>query len=302
MRVLDMRVNPDFYNDIVSAVNQAQAREQVALEQVSSGRRVSQPSDDPAAFAAWANNTAALSEVDQFQQNVATTQSLLNTADSTLSSVVTGLNQAITLGVEGANGSISDQNRQEIAQNVSGIRDQMVQLANLNFQGVYVFAGTANRNPPFALDSAAGSGVQYSGNDQVNTVQIGDGRSTAINLPGDQIFTNSSGNVMGSLTQLINVLQSGTQDDIAAATTAVRSALDQVSQQRTFYGTTLNSLQQDDSFLSQENVNLKSNENTLVGVDLTQAATNLTAAQTAVSATLEAAAKVLPMSILDYLH
>lgn len=297
-----MRVNPDFYTDIVFAVNQAQVREQTALQQLSSGRRVNQPSDDPAAFGAWANNTAASSQVDQFRQNIATTQGLLNTADSTLNSVVTGLSQAISLGIEGANGSISDQNRQEIAQNVSGIRDQIIQLANLNFQGVYVFAGTANKQPPFALDGTSGSGVSYAGNDQTNSVQIGDGRSTAINVPGSQIFTNPNGNAMGALTNLINVLQSGTQGDIADATAAVRSALDQVSQQRTFYGTTLNSLQQDDSFLAQESIDLKSNENTLVGVDLTQAATDLTAAQTSVNATLEAAAKILPLSILDYLH
>lgn len=62
-----MRVNPNFYNDIVSAVNQAQVREQTALQQLSSGRRVNLPSADPAAFGAWANNTAANSQVDQFR-------------------------------------------------------------------------------------------------------------------------------------------------------------------------------------------------------------------------------------------
>jgi flagellar hook-associated protein 3 FlgL len=296
-----MRVNPNIYGDIVQAVNGAQSREQTALQQVSTGLRVNQPSDDPAAFGAWTQNTAAQSQAAQYQQNISSVQSLLQTADSALGTVVTSLTQAITLGVEGGTGTSNSQNQQSIAAAVSGIQNQIISLANTSFQGTFVFAGTANNAPPFALNSSTGV-VTYSGSSNTNSVQIGDGLSTAVNVPGDQIFTNPNGNVMQSLTQLVQALQSGSTSAIQTATAAVRSALDQVSQQKVFYGNTENALQSQDSFLSTEVVSLKSNENALVGADVTQSATDLSAAQTALSATYAAAGRILPMSILNYLQ
>ena len=106
---------------------------------------------------------------------------------------------------------------------------------------------------------------------------------------------------MGSLQQLITALQSGNTTNIGDATTQVSSALGYVSQQRVFYGNSTNQLNANQTFLQQEKVNLQTQENTLVGVDMAKAATDLSQAQTAHSAALAALARVLPESLLDYL-
>ncbi len=85
------------------------------------------------------------------------------------------------------------------------------------------------------------------------------------------------------------------------ATGDLRNALDMVSRQRVFYGNTLNQLNAQKSYLQQESVNLSTQENSLVGIDVSEAAIDLTQAETANSATLSAAARVLPQSLLDYL-
>ena len=73
---------------------------------------------------------------------------------------------------------------------------------------IVIFAGTAVDVTPFVLNAADPSGVTYQGNSGVNSIDLANGESAPINLPGNQIFTNASGNVFGALTQLINAVQS----------------------------------------------------------------------------------------------
>ena len=96
-------------------------------------------------------------------------------------------------------------------------------------------------------------------------------------------------------------LGSGTTTDIGNAVTAVRSALTNVSQQRVLYAGVVNQINAQESFLSQETISLTSQQQSLTGIDISVAVSNLTQAQIAHSTILAAAAKVLPTSLLDYL-
>src|SRR5262244_1809103 len=106
-----MRVNPNPASDVLAAIQQTQAQEQVALQQLSSGKRVNAPSDDPAASANEIRNLATESRIDQYLQSVSSLQAQMQTADSTLNSVVTTLNQAVSLGVEATNATLSASNK-----------------------------------------------------------------------------------------------------------------------------------------------------------------------------------------------
>ena len=178
----------------------------------------------------------------------------------------------------------------------------MVQLGNTSYQGNYIFAGTATTTKPFVLDPTQASGVTYNGNSGTNSVQIADGRSLQTNVPGSQIFLGSGGNVMQSLQQLVTALNSGDTTAIGTATTALGTSLNYVSQQREFYGSAVQALNSNQSFLQQEQVNLQSQETRLVGADMAKAATDLAQATTTHDAALAALAKVIPTSLLDYLH
>jgi flagellar hook-associated protein 3 FlgL len=296
-----MRVNPNFTPDILNDLWTSQAEEQTDIEELATGRRVNVPSDDPSAAAADVQNQALQSENDQYLQNTTNLEGVLQTADSTLSSVVTALNQAISLGTQGANGGLSSSQQQAIAQQVEAIQSQVVQSANVSYQGSYIFGGTVTQTPPYALDSAQPDGVTYSGNSGTNTVEIAEGQNMQVNLPGSQIFQGSGGDVMGSLQQLITALQSGNSTSIGTATTQVSNALSYLSQQRVFYGSAVSQLTANQSFLQQEQVSLQAQDNSLVGVDMATAATDLAQAQTAQSAALAAIAQVIPQSLLNYI-
>ncbi|MFZ0686013.1 MAG: flagellar hook-associated protein FlgL [Terriglobales bacterium] len=296
-----MRVNPDYTPEILNDLWQSQAQEQTAIEELSTGRRVNLPSDDPGAAAADVQNQAYQAQNDQYLQNTSNLDGMFQTADSALSSVVTALNQAVSLGTEGAGGTLSASQQQALAVQVQGIQSQVVQLANTSYEGSYLFGGTATQSAPFSLDPTSPSGVSYSGNSGVNSVEIASGRTIQTNLPGSQIFQGSSGNVMGSLQQLVTALQSGDSTSIGTATTAISSALSNLSEQRMFYGNAVDQLNANQTSLQQEQVNLQTQDTNLVGADEATAATDLSQAQASQSATLAALAQIIPQSLLNYL-
>lgn len=295
-----MRVNPNFVSDIQNALNQSQAQLNTALEVVADGKAVNQPSDNPIASAGLVQNQIQTADIDQYTQNVSGASSQVEAASSALSNVVSLLTKAVADGTQGANGTTSSAGLQSLVQDVQGILTSVVSQANVTFQGSFLFGGTDTTNTPFT-PNGGGTGYTYNGNGGQNSVAIGDGQSIQVNIPGDQIFTNSSADVLGSLGQLVTALQSGNATQISTATTAVNSALNFVSQQQQFYGNVDSQLSSQTTFLQQETVSLTSQQNTLEGVNLAQAATNLTQAETANSAALAAAAKIEPTTLLDFL-
>jgi flagellar hook-associated protein 3 FlgL len=297
-----MRVNPNYTADMVNLLAQAQQSQTNALQQLSTGRSVTNPSDDPAAEATMVAENSRSAADDQYTASSNSLTQVLNTADSTMSSVVTALQRAITLGTEGANGGMNQSDLNSIATEVSGIKDEMVSLANTSFAGQYLFGGTVTNTPPYVADAATGA-VTYVGNGQQNKVQIGTGLSVASNLPGSSIFSQPSGDVFSALQSMLTALQSGDTTAVGTAVTQVSSALDAVNTSRVFYGTTVNELTSNESYLSQDQVNIASYESTLVDANTATAAVNASQAQTVLSATVAAAAQMDQQAdLLTYLH
>lgn len=297
-----MRVNPNFSADILADLYTAQSQEQISLQQLASGKLINMPSDNPAGAAELVQNQTQQDETDQFQQNTSSVEGLLQTADSTLSSVVEAVNQAISLGTQGANGTNSPADLQAIAQQVQGIQAQVLQLANTSYQGNYIFAGTATNTVPFTANSQSPDGVTYNGNTDVNNVEIAEGNSVQVNQPGSQIFQGTNGDVFGALQQLVTALQNGNTTAVGTATTQLGTALGYLNQQRVFYGNVVDQLNSNQTYLQQEQVNLQTEANNVDGVNMAQAATNLSQAQTTQSAALAALAKVIPQNLLQYLQ
>lgn len=295
-----MRINPNVVPDILANLQQSQASLNTALQQVSTGKSVSQPSDNPSAAAQMVQNTIETGDVDQYTQNVSTVQSTVQTASSVLSSVVTNLTQAVSLGTEGANGTNNATDLQDLATQVQGILSSVVSAANTSVGGAFLFGGTSTTTP-YTADASSSSGYTYNGNGDSNSVEIGDNTTISVNLPGSQIFSNTSNNVLQSLSNLVTALQSGTSAQIGTAVSAVSSAIGYIGQQQVFYNNTSSQLSSQEHSLQQDTVTLASQENNLIGANLATAATELSQAETDNSAALAAAAKVLPVNLLNYL-
>ncbi|HZU32961.1 MAG TPA: flagellar hook-associated protein FlgL [Candidatus Angelobacter sp.] len=297
---MSVRFNPDLYSSILSGLNVNNLEEANAQQELATGRRVNQPSDDPGATAVAIGIHWQSAQDDQFSRNISSVSGLLQTADSTMSSVVTALNQAITLGVQSGDSSLSASNRTTISTQIQDIATQVLSLANTTYQGSYIFAGTNSAQPAYVANASSPNGVTYQGNSATNQVQIAQGQNITVNVPGSQIFSNSSNDVFTALTNLAQAAQSGSGVDTAVA--QLRSAFDYVSTQRTFYGSQLNQIQTTTTFLQNDKLQLASQENDATGIDLAQAATDVQKALTERSAILAAGSKIQNVSLLDYLQ
>ena len=294
-----MRVNPNPLPDLLAALNQTKLQTQQATIDISTGRSVNQPSDNPTAAALLVDNNDQATFNAGYLQSLSAVQGQLSTADSTLSSVVTALQRAISLGVEGGNGTLSDSDRASIANELQGIQSQLVSLGNTSYQGRFIFGGTSTGTPPYVVDNNAPSGVSYAGNPGVNQVSIGSGYKLAINLPGSQLLSAAGNDVFLSVHNLIQALQTNT--GIPDAVTAVGAASSYISAQRVFYGNASNQAQSQTTYLNTAKLQIAQQENTLGGADLATAATNLTQAGIDTQATLAAISKLSQNNLFDYL-
>jgi flagellar hook-associated protein 3 FlgL len=287
--------------NILADLQQSQSTLNTALAEVSTGKSVTVPSDNPAASAQMVQNTMETANVDQYTKNINSVLTSVQSASSALSSVVTSLTQAVSLGTQGANGTNTSANLAVIAQQVQGILSSVVSDANTSVDGTYLFGGTASTAAPYTADSSSASGYTYNGNSDSNSVAIGDNLNVQIGVPGSQIFSSSSNNVLAALSTLVTALQSGDSSQISSATSSISSAISNISQQQGFYSNATSQLNSQESYLQQDTVTLTTQQNNLVGVDEAQAATLLSQAETDNSAILAAAAKVLPNTLLNYL-
>ncbi|MGA2717389.1 MAG: flagellar hook-associated protein FlgL [Candidatus Acidiferrales bacterium] len=298
---MSIRVNPNILPDLQSGLDQARQQLNQAVLELASGRSINQPSDNAAGTSALILNHAAQSQTDSYQQNVSDLQSKLQIADSSLNSGVTVIDQAISLGVEAGNGTLSSGDRQAIAQELSGIQQQLVGIGNTTAGGTYLFGGTQVETVPFTVDPTAAAGVTYNGNSSVTSVQIANGQSVNVNVPGDQLFLNPSGSVLGSINQLITAVQSNS--GISAAVTALGTASNEFDTQRLSYGTALNELQTTGTFLTNEQLQLSTQETNIDGADIAKVATQFSQAQIAYTSLLEGEAKILNLpNILSFLQ
>ena len=293
-----IRVNPNVLPDLLSALAQTRQQENTATLELASGSRINQPSDDPAGAAQMVANRDLSSQADTFLRSITSVNGLLQTADSTLSSVVTALQRAISLGVQGANGTLSNSDRSDIANELGGIQQQLISLANTSYQGEFIFAGTATIQP-FVASSTSSSGVSYQGTAGTNTVQVGTNYSLQINQPGSQIFSAAGGDVFQSVADLVTALQ--TNSNIGNAIVAVRGAFDHVTSQRVFYGNAVNQLNAQQNYLNSEKVDLATAANSISGADMAQTAATLTQAEVALNAELAAMGKISQNNLFDYL-
>jgi len=169
-----------------SALIRNQAEMMKTQAQISSGRRIVSPADDPvgAAEALRLRQTDNLSA--QYQANQQSALNTLGQAESALGDVTTLLQNVRTSVIAAGNGSLNNSDRQSMAQAIAGQLDQLIGYANSsNAAGGYLFAGYSDGVEPFTKSA---SGVTYSGDQGGRTLQVSESRSIEVSSNGFNIF------------------------------------------------------------------------------------------------------------------
>jgi flagellar hook-associated protein 3 FlgL len=298
-----------YTSTFLSALNTTENRITQANEQLSSGYRVNQPSDDPGAIEAILGYQSQIDQVTQIQNNLSQATTITNEGDSALTSASNMLNQLTSIAAEGASSTATATSRSSLGQQVEGIEQQLVSLANTTFGGIYVFGGDDATTQPYTFNWSVPGGVVQN-NTSSNTVAITNSDGNSLTIPGQtaqQIFDarNSDGSVAASnifqnVYALGQALQNNDQAGIEAASTSITASVVQLGQATTISGNTLNWLQQSADAATSKLTNFQAQLSSLRDADAAQAATNLSSAETAEQAAVAAEGTLNIKSLFSY--
>jgi len=299
-----MRVDPHYVSGLVVSLNSSTLSEQQLTSELSSGLRVSSLSDDPVAAGQSSLLNSSISQDDTFVQTASTTQSLMQVADSTLSSVVTQLTSALSLAVSGNSGTASASDLTSLSQQLSSVRDQVVSLANTSYQGVYIFAGSKGSVRPFTVDtSTSPATTTYSGDSQASNVTTENGQLLQTTLAGSAVFMAPGADVMTALNNLVADFASGTVSSTSSTDIGVlQTALGNVSQQQTVLGSSLDRLESASTYAQIDATNRTAEVSSLVSANPATVATQLSSAETQNQALMSVIATVEKQSLFSYLQ
>ncbi|MDH4134916.1 MAG: flagellar hook-associated protein FlgL [Gammaproteobacteria bacterium] len=203
-----MRISSaQIYNSGLNALLDNQTHVNKTQLQLSTGRRILTPADDPAGSAEAASLTQAIDSTQQYQRNADMARGRLELEESTLGSVSDVLQRVRELAIQANNDSQTSQTRHSIALELRSLRSQLIELANTrDASGEYLFSGFKAKAQAFT-ETASGQ-VQYNGDQNTRYLQIGPQQTVADGEPGSSVFVDiRNGN--GTFTTLDNPANSG---------------------------------------------------------------------------------------------
>ncbi|MCK2184934.1 flagellar hook-associated protein FlgL [Halomonas getboli] len=175
------------FNQSVGSLNQQQSKLLDVSQQIASGRRVVNPSDDPQAASRAVGVSQSLAVTEQYTDSRVSARNSLSQGESVLNSVSDAITKAKTLLVQASNGTLSDADRQSVASELSGVYETLLGQANAtDGNGTYLFGGYSDGSAPFVKN--ASDEVEYVGDSQVRRQRIDASRLMEVSDSGQAIF------------------------------------------------------------------------------------------------------------------
>ena len=295
MRVADQQM----YGTLLGNLQRSRQQILQAQQEVSSQKKVTQPSDDPSAFGQIVLDKSALSQNDQWIRNIQFGTARVEAADSALGETQNVLTRIRELTIQARSDTTSAAGRVTIAQEVRQLHRQLLQLANTEVSGQAVFGGTKTNATPFTITS--GDTVAYQGNAEIQEIAVSPNQTVQILVPGSQIFTGSTTNIFTSVSNLLAALESNNSSGIDTAIGNLDQATSQISDAQGTVGALANRLEATGAALNTASVTLKQALSDKEDADLATAITQLSLQQVAVQATSQAFTKIFDTSLLNFL-
>jgi flagellar hook-associated protein 3 FlgL len=300
-------------------------------EQLASGYKVALPGDSNQSGTV-SQYRQSLEKIESYTTTIAQTKSFLQYQDDTIQQVNDILVRAKEVAAQAANETNSNISRAQLSEEIFQIRDHLVNLANSTFQGKYVWGGAADNIPPYIAQTyttpATGPASQryvidaQPGRDTLRTVQITDNLSLQVNSTAASIFDRAIqaaeriGRALGGFS---TTLTAGVPDgggvayvfptDFSAQTQAIKDGMNlldsaregDIIPERVEIGGKLRRIETGESLLTLEKASSQEVLSRIQDADEAETATSLQQAQNALQASYTVTARVLRLSIIDYI-
>jgi len=188
---------------------------------LSSGKEIRRPSDDPVRFNQVLSLRTSIEKLDQYTSNVEDGINWLNLVDKSLSSVSGVLEKVRTLVLQGANGTLTAEDREMIATEIEAYLEELIGTANTSYAGRHLFSGTQTLTVPFSRE---GDIITYYGDNNSIILEIENNTTLAIGFPGDDVFFRGFEASSGDMTSVDFNSYNGSSFTINGKTVNIDSA------------------------------------------------------------------------------
>jgi flagellar hook-associated protein 3 FlgL len=294
-----------FLNDLQSLQN----RMTQTQAQLTSGIRISKPSDDPAAVGDVLQLQSDIGMATQVTTNLNGVKSAVDTASGVIQDAVSLLDQARSLAAQGASTTLTSTERASMAAQAEQILNTLVADSRATFDGQYLFSGDSSSQPAYQVDLANANGVDRLLTAPATTlIQDSTGVTFAVAKTAQDLFDHrnpddslAADNVFAAVNSLRVALANNDQAGTVAAAASIQTAQDYLNQQGAFYGAVQNqitsALDVAQKFQLQSQTALSNERDT----DVAAAATDLTQEQLSQQAAMQAEASIPRNSLFDIL-
>lgn len=298
------------FNRAVEQMSTVQEKLSKTQVQMSQGKQVIMASDSPDQAAAITRYKSLIARQDSYQAALTSMNGRLQTEDAALNSVDDLLLRIKELSIQAANGTLNRGDREALAIEMQGLRDQVLSLANSQDNaGNYIFAGSRVRQPPFV--SIDGQSPQYQGDQSSMQVPVGDQRSVFLNRPGAEVFgrvvrTQPDGESYGveffqALDDNIAAVRSGEQATLQRGIQEMDELQNHISLARSQIGTDQNVLAAQQTIVEESTLTLKRVLSEVEDLDYASAVAKLSQQSLALQAAQSSFAKISQLSLFNYL-
>jgi flagellar hook-associated protein 3 FlgL len=263
--------------------------------QAATGKKLQRASDDPSAIGTVFSSRSQIETAERYLETIDATQEGLNILDGYLDSAENLLTRAKEIAISGINGSLSSEDMQTLANEVTQLQTELLDMANAKVDGKYLFAGYAETTLPFS-----GSPVSYHGTSDHQLVEISSGQTVQTNLTGDELFSGPV-DLFATLADLESALNSGDSSAVEAELTNLEAAAEQVRSKRSQMGNINSHLDDVESLTEDLKLQMEERLSSYEDADLVEVLTEITQAEQAFEAALSVSGRVSQLSILDYL-
>jgi len=270
-----------------------------SLERLGTGRRINRAYEDPPGTVLSMRLQSDITSVEGDYRRLEQALPYIQAADTALQQAISVLQRARELILMASNDTLTADQRSAIANEMVGLRDELLQIANTKVGDRFLFAGSAILTKPFTMD--ADGNATYQGDSDQLVVELSNGERVAVTLDGRQIFQGAE-DLFAVFKDAIALLRS---DDVNALREQILprldAALNQVLRVSAIYGAQANRVERTMStFLTQE-TSLRMALSPVLDADIAEEVTTYQLRQTTLQATLFAVSRILPTSLLEFM-
>ncbi|MEJ9302450.1 flagellar hook-associated protein FlgL [Priestia megaterium] len=265
--------------------------------QLSTGKKITRPSDDPVVATKGMAYRSNLSEVNQYKRNLTEAQSWFDSSESGLEQVNSILQRTKELVVQGLNGTNESDDRQAIAREIEQLKLDYMQVGNTQVAGNYIFNGVNVGTAPIS-ENASGM-IESNINLDPFSVEVSKGIQLRVNIHPENIFGQGAFDLMN------NVQTAFEQNDVNSLkdlSTQVDTQLSTLLAERSELGARSNRLELIENRLDSQEITatkmLSNNED----VDIEKVITDLTVQESVHRAALGVGAQIIQPTLLDFLR